>query len=87
MDWSDADEKRALVDQLVEDARVTLAVSSEAFRGYAAAAECTQHLRTSQALLSDLLAQDIDESDEDGGGPKVSEGTMGNKPRSCRRVR
>jgi IS5 family transposase len=75
LDWSDADEKRALVGQLVGDARVTLALCREALRGHAAQAERTQPLRAAQGLLSDLLAQDIDESDEDGGGPKISKGT------------
>ncbi len=75
LDWSDADEKRALVVQLVGDAQVTLALCREALRGHTAEAESTQPLRVAQALLSDLLAQDIDESDEDGGGPKISQGT------------
>jgi len=75
LDWSDAEEKRALVGQLVGDAKVTLALCREALRGHAADAACTQRPREAQALLSDLLAQDIDESVEDGGGPKVSRGT------------
>jgi len=75
LDWSDADEKRALVGQLVGDAKVTLALCREALRGHGAEAECTQPLRAAVALLSDLLAQDIDESNEDGGGPKISKGT------------
>ena len=75
MDWSDAEEKRALVGQLVGDAEVTLALCREALRGYEAKAECTQRLREAQTLLSDLLAQDIDTSDEDGGGPKIKKGT------------
>jgi hypothetical protein len=75
LDWSNADEKRALVGQLVGDAKVTLALCREALRGHAAEAERTEALRAAVALLSDLLAQDIDESDEDGGGPKISKGT------------
>ena len=75
LDWSDADEKRALVGQLVGDAEVTLALCREALRGYGADAECTQRLREARALLGDLLAQDIDTSDEDGGGPKIKKGT------------
>jgi len=75
LDWSDADEKRALVGQLVGDAEVTLALCREALRGFGAEAEVTQQLREAQALLSDLLAQDIDTSDEDGGGPKIKQGT------------
>jgi len=75
LDWSDADEKRALVGQLVGDAQVTLALCREALRGHAAEAACTQQLRAAVELLSDLLAQDIDKSDEDGDGPKISQGT------------
>lgn len=75
LDWSDADEKRALVGQLVSDAKVTLALCRKALRGHASDAERTQPLRAAQALLGDLLAQDIDESGGDGGGPKISEGT------------
>ena len=75
LDWSNAEEKRALVGQLVGDAKVTMALCREALRGHAAEAECTQRLRAAAALLRDLLAQDIDESDEDGGGPKISQGT------------
>jgi len=75
LDWSDGDEKRALVGQLVGDAKVTLALCREALRGHGLDAERTQPLRAAQALLGDLLAQDIDESDGDGGGPKISEGT------------
>jgi hypothetical protein len=75
LDWSNAAEKRALVGQLVGDAKVTLALCREALRGHASDAERTQSLRGAAALLADLLAQDIDESDEDGGGPKISKGT------------
>jgi hypothetical protein len=75
LDWSNADEKRALVGQWVGDAKVTLVLCREALRGHAAEAACTQALRAAQGLLRDLLAQDIDESDEDGGGPKISKGT------------
>jgi len=76
LDWSDADAKRALVGQLVGDAKVTLALCGKALRGHASDAERTQSLRVAQALLCDLLAQDIDESDdEDGGGPKIRQGT------------
>jgi len=75
LDWSNADEKRALVGQLVGDAEVTLALCREALRGHATKAECTQQLREAGSLLCDLLAQDIDTSDEDGGGPKIKKGT------------
>jgi IS5 family transposase len=75
LDWSDASEKRALVGQLVTDAKVVLALCREALRGYTRDAECTQRLREAHELLCDLLAQDIDLSDEDGGGPKIKKGT------------
>jgi IS5 family transposase len=75
VDWSDADEKRALVGQLVTDANVVLAICREALRGYAKEAACTQPLQEAQTLLGDLLAQDIDTSDDDGGGPKIKRGT------------
>jgi hypothetical protein len=75
LEWSDAEQKRALVGQLVADAKVALALCREALRGYAGDAECTRRLREAQSLLCDLLAQDIDESDEDGGGPKIKKGT------------
>ncbi len=51
LDWSDADEKRALVGQWVGDAKVTLALCREALRGQAARAACAQRLRAAQTLL------------------------------------
>jgi len=75
LDWSDAEEKRAVVGQLVADARVTLALATRALRGYARDASPTQALREAQRLLAQLLAQDIDEEPEDGGGPAIRRGT------------
>ena len=75
IDWSDAEERRAVVGQLVADARVALALARRALRGYAKDAEATQALREAQGLLADLLAQDIDEEPEDGGGPTIRRGT------------
>jgi IS5 family transposase len=75
LDWSDAKERRAVVGQLVADARVTLALATRALRGYAKDAAPTQALREAQRLLAELLAQDIDEEPEDGGGPGVRRGT------------
>jgi len=75
VDWSDAEERRAVVAQLVADARVTLALATRALRGYAKDAASTQPLREAQRLLAQLLAQDIDEDPEDGGGPQVRRGT------------
>lgn len=75
VDWSDAAERRAVVGQLVADARVALALATRALRGYAKDAAPTQALREAQRLLAQLLAQDIDEEPEDGGGPSIRRGT------------
>jgi transposase len=75
LDWSDAQERRAVVGQLVADARVALALAARALRGYAKAAVPTQALREAQRLLAQLLAQDVDEEPEDGGGPSIRRGT------------
>jgi len=75
IDWSDAEEKRAVVGQLVADARVALNLATRALRGYAKDAPETQPLREAQRLLADLLSQDIDEEPEDGGGPTIRRGT------------
>jgi hypothetical protein len=75
LDWSDAQEKRAVVGQLVADARVALSLATRALRGYAKDAAVTQPLREAQQLLADLLSQDIDEEPEDGGGPMIRRGT------------
>jgi transposase len=75
LDWSDAKEKRAVVGQLVADTRVTLALATRALRGYAKDAAPTQALREAQRLLAQLLAQDIDEEPEDGGGSGLRRGT------------
>ena len=44
LDWSDAKKKRAVVGQLVADARVTLALATRALRDYAKDAAPTQAL-------------------------------------------
>ena len=75
IDWSDAEEKRAVVGQLVADARVALRLAIRALRGYAKKAAETQPLREAQQLLADLLSQDIDEEPEDGGGAEIRQGT------------
>lgn len=75
IDWSDAEARRAVVGQLVADARVTLALATGALRGFSKAAENTQPLRRAQELLGALLAQDIDERAEDSGGPEIRRGT------------
>ena len=73
LDWSDEKERRVVVGQLVADARVTLALATRALRGYAK--DAAQALRKAQRLLAELLAQDIDEEPEDGGGPAIRRGT------------
>jgi hypothetical protein len=75
LDWTDVEQRRALVGQLVADARVALELAKRALRGYDGEAAQTQELREARELLADLLAQDIDESPEDGGGPQVRKGT------------
>ncbi len=75
VDWSDAQEKRAVVGQLVADARVALRLATRALRGYAKDAAGIQALREAQQLLADLLSQDIDAEPADGGGPAIRRGT------------
>lgn len=75
IDWSDPGEKRALVGQLVADAKVALEISKSALRGYAGDDEKTRLLRESRDLLADLLLQDIEEKPEDGGDAQIRRGT------------
>ena len=75
LNWDDQEEKRALVGQLVADAKVALALGQNALRGYSRTAEKTEKLRAALKLLADLLLQDIEEDPEDGGGPAIKKGT------------
>lgn len=75
LDWSDAGARRALVGQLVADARIALALGRSALRGFGGDSERARPVREACALLSDLLQQDIDETPEDGGGPGIRRGT------------
>ncbi len=75
IDWSDADARRALVGQLVADARIALALGRAALRGFAKDSERAQPVRKACTLLADLLQQDIDETPKDGGGPLIRRGT------------
>lgn len=75
LDWSDESERRALVGQLVADARLTLALGRRALCGYAKDATATAELRASRELLVRILAQDVDEDPEEGGGPRIKRGT------------
>lgn len=75
IDWSDEAQRRALVGQLVADAQVALQVAARALEGSATQSAETQGLRSAQRLLGELLAQDIEEHPEDGGEPKIRQGT------------
>jgi hypothetical protein len=75
LDWDDPAARRALVGQLVADARVALALAARALRGFARSAERARTLRAAQKLLADVLQQDIDEQPADGGGPALRVGT------------
>jgi len=75
VDWSDGEARRAVVGQLVADARVTLALATRALRGFSQEAPQTQPLREARRLLEALLAQDIDEEPEDGGDARIRHGT------------
>lgn len=75
VDWDDVDQKRALVAQLVADARIALELARNGLRGYAANADKTADLRAARKLLSELLLQDIEESPGDGGPPCIKQGT------------
>jgi transposase len=75
LDWDDPSARRALIGQVVADARVALALAARALRGFARRAEPTRSLRAARELLADLLQQDIDEEPADGGGPLLRQGT------------
>ena len=75
LDWSDADEKRALVGQLVADARVALELAKRALRGHSSESAKSRRLRQARDLLADVLRQDVDEEPEDGQGPDIRQGT------------
>ena len=75
LDWDDAEQKRAVVAQLVGDARVALELAKAALRGYASDAKQTRAVREARELLADLVLQDIEEEPDDGGGPQIRQGT------------
>jgi transposase len=75
LDWDDPAARRALIGQVVADARVALALAARALRGFARNADHTQTLRGARELLADLLQQDIEEEPADGGGPALRQGT------------
>jgi len=75
LDWDDPAARRALIGQVVADARVALALAARALRGFARSAAATQAVRGARELLADLLQQDIEEEPADGGGPALRQGT------------
>jgi len=75
LDWSEREARRALLAQLVADARIALQLARKALRGYAKDSPKSRDLWELQDLLSRILAQDIDEEAEDGGGPQIRRGT------------
>lgn len=75
LDWDDAAARRALIGQVVADARVALELARRALLGFRRDAERTRELRAARALLADLLQQDIEEEPADGGGPALRQGT------------
>jgi hypothetical protein len=79
IDWDDVGQKRAVIGQLVADARLALEIAKAALRGYARNAEQTQGVREARKLLADLLLQDVDEEPEDGDGPQVRRGTASDR--------
>ena len=75
LNWSDVEERNALLAQLVADARIALQLGKQGLRGYAKDSPKSRHLRESQELLGRILAQDIEEDGEDGDGPRIRKGT------------
>ncbi len=75
LDWDDAEQKRALVGQLVADARVALELARVTLRGDGTDAEARRTLGAACDVLADLLLQDIEDEPPDEGGPRIRQGT------------
>jgi hypothetical protein len=75
LDWSDKQERRAVLVQLVADARVAQQLAKRALRGYAKDAEDALELRASAELLTKILGQDIEEDPDGDEGPRIRKGT------------
>jgi transposase len=73
LDWSDDAQRRALVGQLVADARVATELGRAVLRSHGS--PDIRPLRESCDLLAALVLQDIDEKPDDNGGPKIRQGT------------
>ncbi len=75
LDWSDKQERRALLAQLVADARVAQQLAKRALRGHAKEAEKTRKLQESVELLARILGQDIEEDPDGDEGSRIRKGT------------
>jgi transposase len=75
LDWSDEQERRTLLRQLVADAHVALQLAKRALRGYATDAVKAREVRVSVELLVRILGQDIEDDPDDGEGPRIRKGT------------
>jgi len=75
LDWSDQQERRALLTQLVADARVAQQLGKRALRGYAKGADKTRKLQESVELLARILGQDIEDDPDVSEGQRVRKGT------------
>lgn len=75
LDWTDETQRRALVGELVADAKKAAGLAQRAMLGHARGAERTKALREARDLLNELLLQDVDEDPDDGGGPGIRQGT------------
>ena len=75
IDWGDDSQKRALVGELVADAKKATKLAQRAMLGHGRGAEKTRLLREARDLLAALLLQDVDEEPDDGGGPGIKRGT------------
>lgn len=81
VDWSDAAQRRAFLQEIVTDARRLLRYTTTAVEPLAAAPR--ERLQAAAQLLTDLLAQDVEETPGADGAPQASlrEGTTpGRKP-------
>jgi hypothetical protein len=75
LEWSDKQERRALLAQLCADAQVAQQLAKKALRGYAKDAEETLKLRASVELMVKIVCQDIEEDPDKEGGPRIRKGT------------
>lgn len=74
LDWTDEQQKRVLVGQLVANARVVQELGRAVLRDCPEGADI-KALTAACDLLAALLLQDVDQEPEDQKGPKIREGT------------